>query len=76
MQIKDKNLKKLVEVSGINCPSYDCYWPRWNPGSFLQGRGYRSYGDSRDREWVCGTRDIHGCPKNPKEKRRTKNDTA
>ncbi len=69
MKIKDKTLKQMVDVSGRDCPNLKCYWPRQNPGSFVQGRGYRSYGDSRDKEWLCGTREAHGCPaiKAPKE---------
>jgi hypothetical protein len=66
LKIKDKKLKKLVDVSCQECPTFDCYWPRLNPGSFSQGRGYRSYGDERDREWLCGNRNIRGCPDEPK----------
>ena len=62
MKVRDKSLKKDVDVSRKECPTFDCYWPRQNPGSFVQGRGYRSYGDARDREWLCGNREIHGCP--------------
>ena len=62
MKIKDKKLKKVVDVANKDCASRKCYWPRMNPGSFQQGRGYRSYGDARDKEWLCGTREIHGCP--------------
>lgn len=62
MKIKDKNVNKSVEVLNNECLGYKCYWPRPNPGSFQQGRGYRSYGDMRDKEWLCGTRNIHGCP--------------
>lgn len=68
MKIKDKNLKKEVDVSCKDCPTYTCYWPRRNPGSFVTGRGYRSYGDARDNEYLCGTRNAHGCPDNPKIK--------
>ena len=45
MKIKDKTLKQMVDVSGRDCPNLKCYWPRQNPGSFVQGRGYRSYGE-------------------------------
>lgn len=62
MKIKDKELKKEIDVSEKICPKYKCYWPRPNPGSFSQGRGYRSYGDKRDKEYLCGTRNAHGCP--------------
>ena len=69
MKILDKNTKARVEVRCAECLAYECYWPRPNPGSFVQGRGYQSYGDSRDREYSCGTRDIHGCPQTPKVKK-------
>jgi len=65
MKIFDKQLKKDVDVCCKECPKYICYWPRQNPGSFQIGRGYRSFGDSRDKEWICGTRAIHGCPDTP-----------
>ena len=68
MKIKDKKLKKQVDVSCLDCPKYICYWPRLNPGIFIQGKGYRSFGDKRDNEYLCGTRNIHGCPDNPKLK--------
>jgi len=62
LKIKDKDLKKMVDVFSKECLSKTCYWPRQNPGSFQTGRGYKAYGDSRDNEWVCGTREIMGCP--------------
>jgi len=61
MKIKDKNLKKLVDVSDKDCLRRKCYWPRPDPGVFVQGRGYRSRPGKRD-QWICGTRAIHGCP--------------
>lgn len=67
MKVKDKDLNVLVEVSQADCLTRGCYWPRKNPGAFEQGRGYRSYGDARDNEWLCGRREIHGCP--PRDKR-------
>jgi hypothetical protein len=63
MKIRDKDLKKPVDVLSKECFLLKCYWPRLNPGSFSQGRGYRSYGDARDKEWLCGTREAHGCPR-------------
>ena len=63
MKIKDKRLKKIVDVSSKDCLSKKCYWPRLNPGLFEIGRGYKSFGDSRDKAYLCGTREIHGCPK-------------
>jgi len=62
MKTKDKTLKKEIDVCDKDCPLRKCYWPRQNPGSFQMGRGYRSYGYSRDKEWLCGTRNAHGCP--------------
>jgi len=62
LKIKDKDLKKMVDVFSKECLSKVCYWPRQNPGSFQIGRGYRSYGDGRDKEWLCGWREAHGCP--------------
>ena len=58
MKIRDKNLKKLVDVSSAECPKLKCYWPRLDPGSFVQGVGYRHGSD----DWLCGTREINGCP--------------
>ena len=62
MKLRDKELKRDVDVKERECFGRSCYWPRQNPGSFVQGRGYRSYGDARDKEWICGTRDARGCP--------------
>lgn len=62
MQVKDKKINKIVNVVDGTCLSKKCYWPRKNPGMFMQGRGYKSYGDSRDKEYLCGTRHAHGCP--------------
>jgi hypothetical protein len=58
MKIKDKHLKKMVDVSDKDCPTKECYWPRLDPGSFTQGIGYRHRSD----DWLCGTREAHGCP--------------
>jgi len=58
VKIKDKRLKKLVDVSDKDCPARKCYWPRLDPGSFTQGIGYRHRSD----DWLCGTREAHGCP--------------
>ena len=68
MKVKDKQIGKMVSVCCKECLGYKCYWPRRNPGSFVTGRGYRSYGDSRDQEYLCGTRNAHGCPENPKKR--------
>lgn len=58
MQIRDKELKQLVDVSEKDCPSYTCYWPRLDPGSFTQGVGYSGGG----KRYLCGNREIRGCP--------------
>lgn len=43
MKIRDKELKETVDVCDRNCLKKSCYWPRPNPGSFAQGRGYISF---------------------------------
>lgn len=63
MKIRDKKIKKDVNVSDKDCPKRKCYWPRPDPGVFTQGVGYRTR--SGKQEWLCGNREIHGCP-NPK----------
>ncbi len=62
MKVRDKKIKQTVDVYNKECLGLKCYYPRRNPGSFVQGRGYRSFGDERDNEWICGTRQVHGCP--------------
>lgn len=58
MKLKDKKLKIIVDVSDEYCLDRKCYWPRLDPGTFTQGQGYRH----RSSDWICGTREIHGCP--------------
>jgi len=58
MKVRDKALQETVDVCDRDCPSRPCYWPRPDPGHFVQGRGYRH----RSNDWLCGTREIHGCP--------------
>ncbi len=41
MKVKDKAIKKMVDVMCKECPTYQCYWPRPDPGVFTQGVGYR-----------------------------------
>uniref|UniRef100_A0A6H1ZLD1 Uncharacterized protein n=1 Tax=viral metagenome TaxID=1070528 RepID=A0A6H1ZLD1_9ZZZZ len=60
MKIKDKKLKKLVDVSDEDCLHRPCYWPRLDPGVFTQGVGYKTR--SGKQEWLCGNREIRGCP--------------
>jgi len=62
MLVKDKELKKKVDVSEKDCLSRPCYWPRSDPGIFVQGRGYRSRGGKPLKHYICGNRAIHGCP--------------
>ncbi len=64
MKTRDKELKETVDVCDRGCLKKPCYWPRPNPGSFTQGRGYRS---TCDKGWVCGTRHAHGCPVDDRE---------
>ncbi len=61
MQVKDKDIGKMVDVYNRDCLKLECYWPRADPGSFVQGRGYQSRPGS-DKRWLCGTREIRGCP--------------
>jgi len=60
MKIRDRKIKQDVSVSDKECLKRKCYWPRPDPGVFTQGIGYRTR--SGKREWLCGTREIHGCP--------------
>jgi len=64
MKIKDKTYKVFVDVACKECQSRECYWPREDPGVFTQGQGYRSRDSSGKTkpEWLCGNREIHGCP--------------
>lgn len=61
MKVKDKEIKEVVDVSGKDCPTLKCYWPRPDPGVFTQGRGY-SQRPGGSRGYICGRREIHGCP--------------
>ena len=64
MKVKDKKRKKMIDVSGTDCLGKSCYWPRPDPGSFTPGVGYstRNGRDGAKTEWLCGTREIYGCP--------------
>jgi hypothetical protein len=64
MKVYDKSVGKKVDVSDKNCLNCPCYWPRPDPGTFTQGQGYRSRGSGKNKEWLCGTREIRGCPYN------------
>ena len=67
MKIKDKDIKQTVEVAGTDCLIFKCYWPRPDPGQFIQGQGYQTR-NGGNRGWLCGTREARGCP-DVKEKR-------
>jgi len=62
MKVRDKKLKKDVHVCHEDCPHRHCYWPRSDPGVFVQGQGYKSRGSKPSNEYICGNRAIHGCP--------------
>lgn len=69
MKIKDKEIGEMVNVSCVECPKYECYWPRPDPGIFTQGQGYRrKHDDGHKDEWLCGNREIRGCPEIPKQR--------
>lgn len=61
MKIKDKFIGSVVDVCDKKCLTRQCYWPRPDPGSFTPGVGYKQRA-SGDKGWLCGTREIHGCP--------------
>lgn len=63
MKIRSKEHKVDVEVRCKECPTYSCYWPRPDPGVFTPGQGYRQRVGKVG--WLCGTREIRGCPENP-----------
>ena len=70
MKIRDKEVKQNVEVWCRDCLKYECYWPRPDPGVFTQGQGYRQR--TVKVGWLCGTREIRGCPDDPKIKTKEK----
>ena len=60
MKVRDKSISQTVDVADRRCLQCSCYWPRPDPGSFTQGQGYRTR--EGKQEWVCGRREINGCP--------------
>ena len=60
MEIRDKNVKKWVDVSEPECRYRKCYWPRPDLGIFTQGVGYRTRPGKQG--WLCGEREVRGCP--------------
>ena len=67
MKIRDKKLKEIIDVANRDCCERECYWPRLDPGIFTQGIGYRTRNPGKKQDWLCGTREIHGCPKKDSE---------
>lgn len=61
MMVRDRKVGKQVDVADRDCPKRNCYWPRPDPGHFVQGRGY-SQRPGCNRGWLCGTREVRGCP--------------
>jgi len=59
MNVRDRAIGRDVDVRAKECLKCSCYWPRLDPGSFAQGRGYTS---RPGHGWLCGTREINGCP--------------
>ena len=68
MKIRDKLLKKNIDVRCGECQKYKCYWPRPDPGVFTQGQGYKAR--TVNSGWICGTREVKGCPDNPDQENR------
>ena len=62
MKVKDKNLNVYVDVCDKECPERICYWARPDPGVFTPGKGYKARCNTPSKEYICGTRAIHGCP--------------
>lgn len=62
MRVRDKTIKQIVDVADAGCLTRECYWPRLDPGIFVQGVGYRERCPGQKPEWLCGNREIHGCP--------------
>ncbi len=63
VKVRDKHLKRDVDVYCKDCPKYKCYWARPDPGVFIPGQGYRKA--PVDRGYLCGNREIRGCPEQP-----------
>jgi len=60
MKIYDEDIGQKVDVCEPECPDRYCYWPRPDPGIFTQGKGYRTR--KNPRGYICGYREIRGCP--------------
>jgi len=62
MMAYDPQVKKRVSVAHHDCPRRTRYWPRPDPGVFCPGQGYRTREPGRPPRWLCGTRELDGCP--------------
>jgi len=49
MKVRDKSLKKRVELPGKECLKYKCYQPR-------------RVSHANGGKYLCGTQNAHGCP--------------
>jgi hypothetical protein len=59
--IKDKQLKKDVDVCDKDCPNKKCYHPHFIQGFVQPGRGMIYYPKDMQK-WKCLTRENSGCP--------------
>lgn len=62
MQAYDKSLKDHVDIVETECLTFDCYWPRQIPGKFIPELELRYYDGHGNKEWICGNRNLRGCP--------------
>jgi len=64
MKFLDKEINEKVDVCHPDCVSgkRPCYWPRPDPGVFTPGKGYRTRGNKVCNDYICGYRNVHGCP--------------
>jgi hypothetical protein len=69
MKVRDRKIHETVDVSSKECLKLQCYWPRPDPGAFVQGRGYSERYSGWKPGWICGTREIRGCPDVREEKK-------
>lgn len=64
MKVRDKNLRKDVDVYDKDCPKRACYQPIEWKGNIIPGVGYQ-YAPKSSWHYRCGTRDRRGCPDAP-----------
>lgn len=55
MKILDDGIGELVDVECNDCLNYTCYYPCTDPG-------VPGWGLGKSTSWLCGTREVHGCP--------------